>query len=183
MLLLAAQLAANILLTLGADARGQSSCWQHSDCPTTQYCDASGLCYSCTYINPSFCDAIDADCCGSSFLANCPSDPYGCGAPTPPPPPGPTPPPAPPPAPRRCVDKGRLNLRFNASYTYSRVESDPQVPNRTSSIEAASHADSYVWEYATGNWVARSVGLITAQCGIDTPTESSNCEIDPFGWM
>lgn len=65
-----------------------TSCYQHSDCPADNYCDASGLCYSCTYINPSFCDAIDADCCGQLFLANCPADPYGCnsgGSPTPPP--------------------------------------------------------------------------------------------------
>jgi hypothetical protein len=72
------------------EAQG-ASCYAHSDCPGGQYCDTSMLCYSCTYINPSSCDAIDYDCCGWAFLQNCPSDPAGCGGgggPAPPPGPG-----------------------------------------------------------------------------------------------
>jgi hypothetical protein len=176
MLAAGAQLAAIILLTTRADVHAQLQCFQHSDCPTTQYCDARQQCYECIYIKPSKCYAIDADCCGAAFLANCPSDPYGCGAP------GPPPPPAPAPAPRRCVDKGRSNLRLNASYALNGViKSDSNCTSSFGVVEARSSADSYVWEYTTGNWAAGSVGLLTAACAVNL--QSSDCQIDPFGWM
>eukprot|EP01047_Picozoa_sp_COSAG01_P020581 COSAG01_NODE_1174_length_11380_cov_2.922205_1_plen_181_part_00 len=75
--LLAATAAAAAAL-LRTPSAVEALCFAHSDCPGGQYCDMSMMCYSCTYVNHSSCDAIDHDCCGRAFLQNCPSDPAGC---------------------------------------------------------------------------------------------------------
>jgi hypothetical protein len=139
-------------------AQGGTTCYTHSDCPRGQYCDTSLMCYSCTYVNPSSCDAIDYDCCGRDLLQNCPSDPADCGGGGPPPPPAPPtpPPPAPSPAPRRCIDKGTQNLRLSAASTVGAGSSVSSSAGSRGDVQAQSSTGRYVWEGATRNWAAES---------------------------
>jgi hypothetical protein len=63
------------------------TCTSHASCLTNFYCDAGMSCYTCTFISPTTCDAFDGDCCGPTFLVQCPTNPAQC--PPPPPAPGP----------------------------------------------------------------------------------------------
>ena len=71
-------------LGLVADAQ---FCSSHSQCPPTLYCDAGGMCYTCSYITPVHCDALGGDCCAADFLAQCTLNPAQCAV-TPSPEPG-----------------------------------------------------------------------------------------------
>ena len=53
-------------------------CYTNDDCYVGTYCDTTGLCYDCSYIDADRCDAIEGSCCSASFLDNCPSNPAEC---------------------------------------------------------------------------------------------------------
>lgn len=58
-------------------------CVRHSDCDVGLYCGASGgelTCDSCARVIPGMCDAYDARCCGTTFVAQCLTNPFGCVA-------------------------------------------------------------------------------------------------------
>jgi len=64
------------------------TCTQQSDCSLQSYCSIYNLCYDCSYIDPSYCDALNSDCCSTQFLQQCSSNPYLCSVnPSPSPPP------------------------------------------------------------------------------------------------
>jgi hypothetical protein len=55
-------------LCLQAVSVRAETCTYHASCPTNNYCDSTGHCYSCTWITSGQhgCDAIDGECgiCG-----------------------------------------------------------------------------------------------------------------------
>jgi hypothetical protein len=51
-----------------------TACSQTSDCPVDEYCDYGHSCYHCSYLTEK-CDTLGGDCCSSTFLHNCPSNP------------------------------------------------------------------------------------------------------------
>ena len=53
-------------------------CNKQSDCYIGAYCDASSECYDCSYIMPTYCDALNTDCCSKEFLVQCVNNPYQC---------------------------------------------------------------------------------------------------------
>ena len=51
-----------LLLTAPREIHAQF-CSSHSECLTGFYCDLGSSCYTCTFISPTTCDAVDNDCC------------------------------------------------------------------------------------------------------------------------
>ena len=69
-----------IYLLLFIHSMGQVilTCDQQSDCYLGDYCSLYNMCYDCSYISPSDCDALNSDCCSESFLKQCSTNPYQC---------------------------------------------------------------------------------------------------------
>ena len=69
-----------IYLLLFIHSMGQVilTCNQQSDCYIGDYCSLYNMCYDCSYISPSDCDALNSDCCSESFLKQCSTNPYQC---------------------------------------------------------------------------------------------------------
>ena len=53
-------------------------CSLHSDCQIGYYCGDINVCYTCSYISPDDCDALNENCCTKNFLHQCPMNPYEC---------------------------------------------------------------------------------------------------------
>ena len=53
-------------------------CNKQSDCHLDTYCNASSECYDCSYITPTYCDALNTDCCSNEFLVQCVNNPHQC---------------------------------------------------------------------------------------------------------
>ena len=60
------------------------TCTQQSDCRLQSYCSINNICYGCSYIEPTYCDALYSDCCSTQFIHQCPSNPYQCSVNPPP---------------------------------------------------------------------------------------------------
>ena len=58
-------------------------CSRQSDCYIGYYCDATSMCYDCSYVNPASCDSIDQDCCSTEFKRQCVANPHQCETPNP----------------------------------------------------------------------------------------------------
>lgn len=63
---------------VGADD-ANPTCNTHSDFTAGSYCqEYSNSCFPCNVLTSSPCDALGSDCCSAPFLAQCPTNPYGC---------------------------------------------------------------------------------------------------------
>lgn len=61
---------------------GGATCSRQGDCNVTEYCDNTRSCYTCSYINPARCDALnDGTCCSPEFRLQCPNNPKECAEP------------------------------------------------------------------------------------------------------
>jgi hypothetical protein len=96
-------------------------------------------------------------CPTTSDLSGNDGTPWGWCSQNPPSPPPPPPPPAPPPAPRRCIDRGTQNLRLSATASTSEVSASSSPDTTQGRVEADYWTERYVWEGATGNWLAESL--------------------------
>lgn len=135
----------------------------HEPCSDGHYCDQWDECYPCDLILPEYgCDSWNSECCDTTFLDKCPSDPFGCGSdvvatsPTP----QPTVPPTNKPTAWPTFEPTTLSPTMAACVDFT-VNGEPWHDSGGEKYNCADHynrkktcesdGDKYAWEGKTGN--------------------------------